>query len=464
MDEKRTNDNHSNIKIDQKKINEITNMVLYVVLSIISVIGLIIFNDNEIATKVLTILVIFFVIMFYSSTFKNICEYFYKQPNKLKGIIITCIILLFGFIYFYIDQTYTLSMDTIGYILLALIAFIIIGPFLYNLLTGKYSIENVFKTIVLIGLSVFVIFFSREILNNESMAALYKFLGGSAVAGIVIFLTLKFGLLNKLGDFALAIYSTFICIWSTMFIPDLTTYLFSSFVSNNLVNFMNNFMTLLIINLTIVVNFLYYVQDPFTILKLLIIIVSIGIFSLGMAMYWAPDLCAIDETISYETGWSTSKIIGITLFVLSLFLVRNIYKSIQYVNINNGLASNIRSTPLWLTDIIYAIIIYGSMFITTELTWEKINLKKNLGESFWLRFSYSFLILFVGSMIDYKISYSDRDSLRKKIERAIVWLIVITFFLYSIFKMGYLESVEETEKDLLNTLKNPDMMKVKSIL
>ena len=183
-----------------------------------------------------------------------------------------------------------------------------------------------------------------------------------------------------------------------------------------------------------------------------------------MAMYWAPDLCAIDETISYETGWSTSKIIGITLFVLSLFLVRNIYKSIQYVNINNGLASNIRSTPLWLTDIIYAIIIYGSMFITTELTWEKINLKKNLGESFWLRFSYSFLILFVGSMIDYKISYSDKVSLQKTIERAIVWLIVITFFLYSIFKMGYLESVEETEKDLLNTLKNPDMMKVKSIL
>ena len=130
--------------------------------------GLIIFKDNIIATKVLTILAIFFVIIFYSNSFTKICNYFINSniSKIFKGFMIAIILLFFGFIYFYIDQKYTLSMDTFGYILLALIAFIIIGPFLYNLLSGKYSIKQVFKTIVLIGLSVFVIFFSREIFNN----------------------------------------------------------------------------------------------------------------------------------------------------------------------------------------------------------------------------------------------------------------------------------------------------------
>ena len=224
---------------------------------------------------------------------------------------------------------------------------------------------------------------------------------------------------------------------------------------------MNKFITILLLNLCVISNFLYYVQDPFTILKALIIMVSMGIFVFGMAIYWAPVLCLDIDFIEEETGWKTTKIIGVVLFILSLFLVRNIYRTIQYANVEETGVPILWSSPLSTTDIIYAIIIYGILFITTELTYEKIDIKKNLAESFWLRTAYSILILFVGSMIDYKIKYSKKSHIRLLFERGIVWLIVITFFLYSIFKMGYLETVSETvsetEDDILSTLKNPGL-------
>ena len=181
------------------------------------------------------------------------------------------------------------------------------------------------------------------------------------------------------------------------------------------------------------------------------------IFVFGMAVYFAPILCSELDFIEEETGWSNTKIIGVVLFVLSLFLVRNIYKTIQYAKINEGGVPTLWSSPLSISDILYAIIIYGILFVTTELTYEKINIKKNLAESFWLRTAYSILILFVGSMLDYKIKYSNKTKIQILVERVIVWLIVITFFLYSIFKMGYLETIAEVEEDALSTLKNPNL-------
>ena len=60
-------------------------------------------------------------------------------------------------------------------------------------------------------------------------------------------------------------------------------------------------------------------------------------------------------------------------------------------------------------------------------------------------------------MLDYKIKYSNKSKIQIIVERVIVWLIVITFFLYSIFKMGYLETIAETDEDPLSTLKNPNL-------
>ena len=56
-------------------------------------------------------------------------------------------------------------------------------------------------------------------------------------------------------------------------------------------------------------------------------------------------------------------------------------------------------------------------------------------------------------MLDYKIKYSQKDKIQILVERGIVWLIVITFFLYSIFKMGYLETISEIDEGVLNNLK-----------
>lgn len=453
----------SKVNLDKYlEVSSIIKMILFIVLSIAAIIILNISQETNVIWMSVFILLIFFVIIFYSNTIYTILSNINAGQTMVGKILFSllCIGVLFLSAYFY-HNIISFSMHNIGIIFIVITAIVILFPTIKRLLLlqeKKGAIMSLFKKILGIGLIICVGYILREFMNSDAISALYTFLAGLGLVGVVVFISNKLNLMEQLGNFAFGVYTIFASYWASYFIPDLTTFLFSPVLSNNLIKFMNNIISVVLINVCIIANFLYYVQDPFTILKVLIIIASIGIFTVGMAVYWAPVLCDDLSFIEEETGWGYSKIIGVILTVLSLFLVRNIYKTVQFAHIDNkGNPSYIYSSPLAFSDIFYAIVIYGALFVTTELTWEKINLKKNLAESVWLRFGYSFLVLFVGSMLDYKIANTNQSGskLKKTIERGLVWLIVITFFLYSVFKMGYLESVDETEKDILSTLQAP---------
>ena len=439
--------------------NFIIQMILFFVLSVIAVIILSYFKETSVIQKSLFGLVIFFIIIFYFGKVLDIFNYFINSFLKLnfwegQALIISMIVLFFSIFYFF-PNIISLNVTNIGRIFLIFTLLIILYPFIKKILKNEISIVGILKKINAITVAGATIYLLRELMNNETLSSFYIFLAGMGFAGFVVYLTNKFNLIEELGPFAFGIYSIFATFWATYFIPDFTTFAFSTFLSRGILNFMNNFVILFLINICIIANFLFYVQDPFTILKVFIILFTMALFVFGMAVYWAPILCTEIDFIEEETGWSNTKIIGVILFIFSLFLVKNIYRTIQYAKVNKSGAPTLWSSPLSMSDIFYALIIYGILFLTTELTYEKIDIKKNLAESFWLRTAYSILILFVGSMLDYKIKYSQKDKIQILVERGIVWLIVITFFLYSIFKMGYLETISEIDEGVLNNLKNP---------
>ena len=439
--------------------NFIIQMILFFVLSVIAVIILSYFKETSVIQKSLFGLVIFFIIIFYFGKVLDIFNYFINSFLKLnfwegQALIISMIVLFFSIFYFF-PNIISLNVTNIGRIFLIFTLLIILYPFIKKILKNEISIVGILKKIIAITVAGATIYLLRELMNNETLSSFYIFLAGMGLAGFVVYLTNKFNLIEELGPFAFGIYSIFATFWATYFIPDFTTFAFSTFLSRGILNFMNNFVILFLINICIIANFLFYVQDPFTILKVFIILFTMALFVFGMAVYWAPILCTEIDFIEEETGWSNTKIIGVILFIFSLFLVKNIYRTIQYAKVNKSGAPTLWSSPLSMSDIFYALIIYGILFLTTELTYEKIDIKKNLAESFWLRTAYSILILFVGSMLDYKIKYSQKDKIQILVERGIVWLIVITFFLYSIFKMGYLETISEIDEGVLNNLKNP---------